>query len=76
MLRLPHVYVVGRSMHSNIGTCWEGQQGTLDLTFWSLDLGDYCSNSQPMKTGLGTLAKEAMAMTFDPIKNPRKKKQW
>ena len=77
MLRLSHVYVVGRSVHSDIGFLLgraTGYRG-LDLSVLTLDLMDSCSDSQTMKTGLGTPAKEATAVTFDQIKNPRKKKE-
>ena len=74
LLRLPHVYIIGRSVHSDIG-CLLGKatgHGGLDLSVLTLDLPDASENTRPMRSGLGTLATEATAVSFEHIKNSRK----
>ena len=55
MLRLSHVYVVGRSVHSDIGFLLGRATGyrELDLSVLTLDLMDSCSDSQTIEDGAG-----------------------
>ena len=74
LLRLPHVYIIGRSVHSDIIRLLGKAtgHGGLDLSVLTLDLQDASENTRPLRSGLGSLATEATAVSFEHIKNSRK----
>ena len=78
LLEDPNIYIVGKDVHDDLYLLFGRKTGFkgLELSVLCLDLPDSCEESRPMKSKLGQLAFEVTTVSFEHIKDPRKKKEW
>ena len=74
IMKQPHVYIIGRSVHEDIGKLFGKQSGCqgVDVGVLTLDLEDASEETRPMRTSLGALTHEATGVCMNHIKNARK----